>query len=123
MLKTFVSTAVLVVLTFSSAQSVAAPVRVLVPIELPADFQYPNGIARASDGTLYIGSVTSGRILRINPEGKIETFFSGSDEIFAATSLRLDEQRGILWGTSPDFLGVRGQNGKVPRRSHRFFDK
>ncbi|MCA1993269.1 MAG: hypothetical protein LDL41_14705, partial [Coleofasciculus sp. S288] len=43
------------------------------------------------------------------------------DEVFAATSLRLDEQRGILWGTSPDFLGVRGPNGETLRRSHRIF--
>jgi hypothetical protein len=33
------------------------------PIELPANFQYPNGIAHASDGTLYVGSIASGQIL------------------------------------------------------------
>lgn len=90
-------------------------------IALPTDFQYPNGIARASNGTLYVGSVTSGKILRIQPNGRMEAFFPGSNEIFAATSLRLDEQRGILWGTSPDFLGVRGADGKVTRRPHRIF--
>ena len=121
MLKTFLSTAALVVFVSSSVQSIAAPAQVLPPIELPADFQYPNGIARASDGTLYVGSVTSGRILRINPQGKSEAFFPGSDEIFAATSLRLDERRGILWGTSPDFLGVPGPNGETIRRPHRIF--
>ncbi|KAB8316812.1 gluconolaconase [Tolypothrix campylonemoides VB511288] len=121
MLKTFLSTAALVVFVSSSVQSIAAPAQVLPPIELPAGFQYPNGIARASDGTLYVGSVTSGRILRINPQGKSETFFVGSDEIFAATSLRLDERRGILWGTSPDFLGVPGANGETIRRPHRIF--
>ena len=94
---------------------------VLAPIELPANFQYPNGIAHASDGTLYVGSITSGQILRINPAGQIETFFPGSDEVFAATSLRLDEQRGILWGASPDFLGTRSPNGEVVRRPHRIF--
>lgn len=90
-------------------------------IELPTNFQYPNGIARASDGTLYVGSVTSGQILRITPTGKIETFFPGNDEVFAGTSLRLDERRGILWGASPDFLGTRGADGEVTRRSHRIF--
>jgi hypothetical protein len=88
---------------------------------LPANFQYPNGIAHASDGTLYVGSVTSGQILRITPEGKVETFFPGNDEVFASTSLRLDEPRGILWGTSPDFLGTRGANGEVTRRAPRIF--
>lgn len=90
-------------------------------IALPTGFQYPNGIARASNGTLYVGSITSGRILRILPSGRIETFFVGTNEIFATTSLRLDEQRGILWGTSPDFLGIRDANGEVIRRPHRLF--
>lgn len=89
--------------------------------ELPADFQYPNGITRSSDGTLYIGSVTSGQILQIAPDDKINTFFPGSESVFAATSLRLDEQRGILWGTSPDFLGVEDDAGEIVRRPHRVF--
>ena len=93
----------------------------LASIELPSDFQYPNGIARSSDGTLYVGSITSGQILRINSEGQSETLFPGSDEIFAGAALRLDEQRNILWGTSPDFLGVPDQNGETRRRSNRIF--
>ncbi len=91
------------------------------PIKLPDNFQYPNGITHASDGTLYIGSITSGQILRVAPSGKIETFFDGNDEVFAATALRLDELRGILWGSSPDFLGTRGPNGETVHRSHRIF--
>jgi DNA-binding beta-propeller fold protein YncE len=90
------------------------------PIELPAGFQYPNGIARASNGTLYVGSVTSGQILQIDPNGKIETLFPGNDEIFASTSLRLDKPRGILWGASPDFLGTQ-PNSKTAPRPHRIF--
>lgn len=97
------------------------PAREVTRIALPNGFQYPNGIARASNGTLYVGSVTSGKILRIQPNGKIDTFFPGNSEIFAANSLRLDEQRGILWGASSDFLGVRGADGKVTRRPHRIF--
>ena len=90
-------------------------------IELPINFQYPNGITRASDGTLYIGSVVSGQILQIAPDGNITTFFLGSKEVFAATSLRLDEQRGILWGASPDFLGVPNAEGEIVRRRHQVF--
>jgi sugar lactone lactonase YvrE len=119
--KTFLHTAALVMFTFSSIQSVAAEVRVLTPINLPSDFQYPNGITRASNGTLYVGSIVSGRILRISPKGELETFFPGSEEVFAATALRLDEQREILWGTSADFLGVRSPNGETIRRPHRIF--
>jgi sugar lactone lactonase YvrE len=90
-------------------------------IELPINFQYPNGITRANDGTLYIGSVVSGQILQIAPDRHITTFFPGSEEVFAVTSLRVDEQRGILWGTSPDFLGVPNAEGEMIRRRHRVF--
>jgi sugar lactone lactonase YvrE len=90
-------------------------------IELPANFQYPNGIAHASDGTLYVGSITSGQILRIAPDGAISTFFPGNNEVFAATTLRLDESRSILWGSSPDFLGTRNARGETVRRSPRVF--
>ena len=108
-------------IALSPMHPVAACIRELAAITLPGGFQYPNGIARASDGTLYIGSVTSGRILRILPNGSIETLFSGNDDIFSGTSLRLDEARGILWGASPDVFGTPQANGKVVRRPHRIF--
>lgn len=98
-----------------------ASVMELAPIELPTNFRYPNGITRAKDGTLYVGSVTSGRILQISPQGRIKTFFPGNQDIFAVTTLRLDEARGILWGASPDVLGKPQANGEVVRRPHRIF--
>lgn len=108
-------------IALSSHQTLAASVRELEPIELPTGFQYPNGIARAEDGTVYVGSVLSGRILQIQPNGSIETLFQGSDDIFAVTSLRLDEPRGILWGASPDVLGAPQANGETVFRTHRIF--
>lgn len=42
-------------------------------------------------------------------------------DIFAVTTLRLDEARGILWGASPDVLGTPQTNGEVVRRQHRIF--
>lgn len=100
---------------------VAASAKELPPIQLPAGFQYPNGITRASDGTLYVGSILSDRILQIKPNGRIETFFQGNEDIFAVTSLRLDEPRGILWGASPDVLGTPQANGKILYKPHRIF--
>ncbi|WP_373540001.1 gluconolaconase [Chamaesiphon sp.] len=105
----------------SSVDRVDASANMLSSIELPASFQYPNGITHASDGTLYIGSITSGQILRIDRTGKIDTLFTGNADVFAATSLRLDEQRGILWGSSPDFLGTHSPSGELVRRSPRVF--
>jgi sugar lactone lactonase YvrE len=98
-----------------------ASVKSLNSIELPVDFQYPNGITNSKDGTLYVGSITSGRILRILPNGSINTLFPGNNAVFAATSLRLDEQRNILWGTSPDFLGTVNSKGETIRRPNRIF--
>ncbi|HEK3624918.1 TPA: hypothetical protein SMW24_000960 [Pseudomonas aeruginosa] len=89
---------------FARAPGEREPSCAATSIVLPAGARYPNGIAHAADGTLYVGLVTSGRILRKPPGGEWETFFAGSPAIFAATALRLDEPRGLLWGNSPDFL-------------------
>jgi sugar lactone lactonase YvrE len=108
-------------IAFSPNDRVNASIKKLTPIELPHKFQYPNGITNASDGTLYVGLITSGEILQINPNGKIKTLFPGNSDVFAATSLRLDEPRGILWGCSPDFLGRRSPSGQMVRRPPRIF--
>lgn len=73
-------------------------------IWLPADAVYPNGITTASDGTIYIGQITRGGVLQRSPGGDWSTLHPGSPDIFAGTSLRLDEDRHRLWGASPDFL-------------------
>lgn len=110
-IRTFRARAVALLLACGLAAPVAA-----AEIPLPAGFEYPNGVARAADGALYVGSVVDGRILVSSPEGAWRTFFPGSAEIYAGTSLRLDEARGVLWGASPDFL-VEGR----PARPHRVF--
>ncbi|MBD2731784.1 gluconolaconase [Nostoc sp. FACHB-892] len=111
----------LAAITADALYPTAAYARELSPIELPSSFQYPNGIARTQDGTLYVGSVTNGRILQIFPNGRIETLFPGNSDIFAVTSLRLDEAREILWGASPDVLGTPQSNGEIVRRPGRIF--
>lgn len=90
-------------------------------VPLPAGFTYPNGIAHAEDGTLFVGSIASGRILRRPPGGGWTVLFPGSEEIFAATSLRLDAPRGLLWGTSPDVMGLLRPDGSLGRRAQRLF--
>ena len=87
-------------------------------IELPSNFAYPNGITAAPDGTLYVGSVTSGNILRVASDGAIATIFEETDEVFAGTSARFDPLTNLLWVTSPDFLGQE-IDGEIIRRPHR----
>ena len=73
-------------------------------ITLPGEVRHPNGIAAAANGTLYVGQITQPGVARRAPDGRWDMLFAGSPEIFAGTSLRLDESRGVLWGASPDFL-------------------
>lgn len=108
-------------IALSPLRSVAASIRELDSLELPAGFQYPNGITRSQDGTLYVGSVLSGHILQINSAGEAQTFFQGNSDIFSVTSLRLDEPRHLLWGASPDVLGTPQDNGEIVQKPHRIF--
>ena len=99
----------------------ATPHTTQTSFPLPRRFQLPNGIALGPDGSLFIGSVTEGHIIRRRPNGRFETFFRGHPKVFAGTSLRVDHTRGWLWGASPDFLGTRRKDGSLHRRPHRIF--
>lgn len=52
---------------FARAPGEREPSCAATSIVLPAGARYPNGIAHAADGTLYVGLVTSGRILSKPP--------------------------------------------------------
>jgi sugar lactone lactonase YvrE len=90
------------------------PKGVAASIDLPDGFRYPNGIAVTADGTLFVGSVTAGTIVRQRRGGPWEPWFDGNADVFAGTALRLDAGRGLLWLASPDFLA----EGR-PARPHR----
>jgi sugar lactone lactonase YvrE len=77
-------------------------------VDLPKQLEFPNGIAVAADGTLFVGSIETGRIVRRRPGAQTwETLFPGSPEVFACGALRLDERRRLLWATAPG-LGGKG---------------
>jgi len=101
-MRTVLSFASLVILGTACATTLNSPES--ESISLPTEFVYPNGIATASDGTIYVGQITQGGIVRRSPDGDWASVHPGSPEIYAATSLRLDEDRQRLWGSSPDFL-------------------
>lgn len=87
-------------------------------IDLPTGFSYPNGITATPDGTLFVGSTTTGTILRIQPDGSSSVLLEGSDALFAGTALEYDAETGLLWVSSPDFLGTE-VNGQKVHRPHR----
>lgn len=73
--------------------------RLLLPDSVP----YPNGIAVTNHGSIFVGSVTTGAVAKINPQNR-ETWLLVPPQtaIIASTSLRADEARGRLWACSPD---------------------
>ncbi|RCS22167.1 hypothetical protein DUT91_19405 [Phyllobacterium salinisoli] len=103
MIKMLTSLTCAMLLTVGAANANTASDR-LERIALPEGGVYPNGITHANDGTLYIGQITQGGVLRRSPDGEWSKLHEGAPDIFAGTSLRLDRERNVLWGASPDFL-------------------
>src|SRR5258707_11121488 len=89
-------------------------------IDLPGDRVFPENITSTRDGTLYVGSLGSGGIIRIKPgAAKAELWIKhgafGSRSIFGVLA---DERSNTLWACSNDMsaLGVviaSTENGSV----------
>ncbi|MCE9666806.1 hypothetical protein LY474_03175 [Myxococcus stipitatus] len=106
----------------STAGALPPSTRSTERLALPTGFLFPNGIAVTEDGTLFVGSVANGSILR-RAAGASEwtLLFPGSEQVFSVTSLRWDAPRGLLWGTSPDAMGLLRPGGSVGKRTSRVF--
>jgi sugar lactone lactonase YvrE len=67
--------------------------------DLPGDEFFPEGVAALADGTVFVGSVTSGAIVRTPApcEGEVTTFVAPPEPVMSAVGLRADEPRGVLW--------------------------
>ena len=73
---------------------------------LPDSIPYPNGIT-VSDGSIIVGSVTTGAVVKIEPRsGKL--LVAPQTAIIASNSLRVDEARGVLWACSSDIFPTNG---------------
>jgi streptogramin lyase len=77
-------------------------------IALPGDRVFPENIASTRDGTLYVGSLGSGGIIRIKPHtSKAEVWIKpgafGSRSIFGVLA---DERSNTLWVCSNDLSGL-----------------
>lgn len=99
------------------ALSLGAPAAVAAPpvrVELPGDKVFPESVTSTMDGTLYVGSIPNGGVMKAKPgAAKAETFIkpgaAGSRSTFGVFA---DERAGILWICSNDAsaLGVSGPN-------------
>ena len=82
---------------------------------LPDSISYPNGIAVTSDGSMFVGSVTTGAVAKIDPQNsESRLLVAPQTTIIASTSLRADEARGILWACSPDVFPTNGTSSRKP---------
>jgi sugar lactone lactonase YvrE len=71
-------------------------------IALPGDSAYPEGIAAARDGTLYVGSIGTGAIFRVPPGATEAAVFVPPRAAFGVYGVALDERRGTLWACTYD---------------------
>ncbi|WP_394836001.1 SMP-30/gluconolactonase/LRE family protein [Pendulispora rubella] len=70
--------------------------------ELPGNDFFPEGIARMRDGTLFVGSLTEGAIVRLGPgrqqpESFVPSGPAGQRALTSAAGMVADEDLGILW--------------------------
>ncbi len=81
-------------------------------IELPGDRAYPESVAAAADGMLYVSSLASGGVWRIEPNSaKAEPWIAlGAFDTRSTFGVLVDEKKGLLWVCSNDMSG-RGVPG------------
>lgn len=72
-------------------------------IELPGDDFYPEGVAVAADGTLYVGSAPTGAIVRAEPCGEVTSFVPRKTGGRGTLGLLVDEEASILWSCDLEF--------------------
>jgi sugar lactone lactonase YvrE len=76
-------------------------------IELPGDQLYPESITSTSDGTLFVGSLGSGGVIRIKPAGNPEVWIKpgafGSRSILGVLA---HEPSNTLWVCSNDLTAI-----------------
>ena len=67
-------------------------------LALPGDSLYPEGVAAAGNGDLFVTGFGNGSILKITDGETVEVFkASGEDGLSSAVGLQVDEARGRLW--------------------------
>jgi sugar lactone lactonase YvrE len=87
----------------ASQLALAAP----ASIDLPGDRAFPESLSSSSDGTLYVGNLAGGGVLRIRPKGKPESWIKpGALESGSTLGILVDEPSNTLWVCSNDLSGL-----------------
>jgi lysophospholipase L1-like esterase len=90
-------------------------------IKVPRAIEFINGITTLNDGSILVGGITSGKIMRRTLDGEWTEFFAGNKDIFSITSLRHDSKNDVIWGASPDVLSFFASDKNQPKRSNHVF--
>lgn len=120
---TLVLVALAVVGIAAAPSSVAATpaLEELEPLRLPGGFRYPNGIAAAPDGALFVGSL-EGQVVRITADGRASVALGPEAGLSAVTSLRYDARRGRMLGATSDVSRLTGREPPPGGPVHRTFE-
>lgn len=71
-------------------------------LKLPGSSFFPEGIAAASDGSFYVGSVGTGAIVRFAPGATKSQPFVPARDAFGVYGVAVDEERNLLWACTYD---------------------
>jgi sugar lactone lactonase YvrE len=78
-------------------------------LELPGDAFYPEGIAIGGDGTVYVGSLATGEVVRFpGGTGPAETFVASGGALTNTVGLLYDSARSIIWACTSNLTTFAG---------------
>jgi streptogramin lyase len=103
----------------SSAQSTHAANAEAQSIALPGLRAFPESLTSAADGTLFIGRLGDGGIVRANSRtGEVAVFVApGASESRSISGVFADERSNLLWACSNDLSAFGGPSGTGDSRS------
>jgi streptogramin lyase len=93
-------------LSLSGGWAIAAP----TSIDLPGATVYPESLSSSKDGTLYVGDLADGGVLRIQPNGAPERWIKpGAFASASVLGVLVDEPSNTLWICSNDLsnMGIK----------------
>ena len=113
------STAVLAGSLFSSVPWMTAAEAGPLSIALPGERAFPESITSARDGTLFVGRLGEGGIIRADPRtGAAAVFVApGAAGSRSITGVFADEASGTLWACSNDLSALGGPSSSGDSRS------
>jgi sugar lactone lactonase YvrE len=77
-----------------------------VPVSIP-DKSFPESLSSTRGGTLYVGSLNLGGVVKVAPDGKAEQFIPpGAAASRSVLGVLADEQSGTLYVCSNDMTGI-----------------